>query len=65
MKQQTLAKSFSLEGVGLHTGKTVIIEFEPAEVNHGIRFMRVDMQDQRRLKLKFEGFGYESKDIFR
>ncbi len=46
MKQKTLAKSFSLEGVGLHTGKTVIIEFEPAEVNHGIRFMRVDMQDQ-------------------
>lgn len=46
MKQQTLAQSFSLEGVGLHTGKTVIIEFEPAEVNHGIRFMRVDMQDQ-------------------
>lgn len=46
MKQKTLAKSFSLEGVGLHTGKTVVIEFEPAEVNHGIRFMRVDMQDQ-------------------
>ncbi len=46
MKQKTLAKSFSLEGVGLHTGKSVIIEFEPAEVNHGIRFMRVDMQDQ-------------------
>jgi UDP-3-O-[3-hydroxymyristoyl] N-acetylglucosamine deacetylase/3-hydroxyacyl-[acyl-carrier-protein] dehydratase len=46
MKQKTLARSFSLEGVGLHTGKTVIIEFEPAEVNHGIRFMRVDMQDQ-------------------
>jgi UDP-3-O-[3-hydroxymyristoyl] N-acetylglucosamine deacetylase / 3-hydroxyacyl-[acyl-carrier-protein] dehydratase len=46
MKQKTLAKSFSLEGVGLHTGKTVLIEFEPAEVNHGIRFMRVDMQDQ-------------------
>lgn len=46
MKQKTLAKSFSLEGVGLHTGKTVVIVFEPAEVNHGIRFMRVDMQDQ-------------------
>ncbi len=46
MKQKTLAKSFSLEGVGLHTGKTVIIEFEPAEINHGIKFMRVDMQDQ-------------------
>lgn len=46
MKQKTLARSFSLEGVGLHTGKSVIIEFEPAEVNHGIRFMRVDMEDQ-------------------
>jgi len=46
MKQKTLARSFSLEGVGLHTGKSVIIEFEPAEVNYGIRFMRVDMEDQ-------------------
>ncbi len=46
MKQKTLAKSFSLEGVGLHTGKAVIIEFEPAEINHGIRFMRIDMKDQ-------------------
>src|SRR5688500_4277926 len=46
MKQKTIAKSFRLEGVGLHTGKSVIIEFEPAEINHGIRFMRVDMKDQ-------------------
>ena len=46
MKQKTLAKSFKQEGVGLHTGKSVIIEFEPAEANHGIRFMRVDMKDQ-------------------
>lgn len=46
MKQKTLAQSFRLEGVGLHTGKSVIIEFEPAEINHGIRFMRVDMKDQ-------------------
>jgi UDP-3-O-[3-hydroxymyristoyl] N-acetylglucosamine deacetylase/3-hydroxyacyl-[acyl-carrier-protein] dehydratase len=45
MKQKTLAQSFKLEGVGLHTGKSVIIEFEPAEVNHGIRFMRTDMKD--------------------
>ncbi|MEP6648105.1 MAG: bifunctional UDP-3-O-[3-hydroxymyristoyl] N-acetylglucosamine deacetylase/3-hydroxyacyl-ACP dehydratase, partial [Saprospiraceae bacterium] len=40
------AKSFRQEGVGLHTGKSVIVEFEPAEANHGIRFMRVDMKDQ-------------------
>lgn len=46
MKQKTLARSFKQEGVGLHTGKSVIIEFEPAEINHGIRFVRVDMKDQ-------------------
>jgi len=46
MKQKTIAKSFRKEGVGLHTGKSVIIEFEPAEANHGIRFMRIDMKDQ-------------------
>lgn len=46
MKQRTIVSSFRCEGVGLHTGKSVIIDFEPAEVNHGIRFMRVDMKDQ-------------------
>ncbi len=46
MKQKTLAKSFRLEGVGLHTGKSVTIDFEPAEANHGIRFVRTDMEDQ-------------------
>ncbi len=46
MKQKTLARSFRLEGVGLHTGKSVTIDFEPAEVNHGIRFIRMDMADQ-------------------
>ncbi len=46
MKQKTIAKSFRQEGVGLHTGKSVIVEFEPAEANHGIRFMRVDMKDR-------------------
>jgi len=45
MKQRTLARSFTLEGVGLHTGKSVMVEFEPAEVNQGIRFIRTDMED--------------------
>lgn len=46
MNQRTLARSFSLEGVGLHTGKSVTVGFEPAEVNQGIRFVRSDMPDQ-------------------
>ncbi len=46
MKQHTIAKPFQLEGVGLHSGKSVRVEFEPAEANYGIRFMRSDMKGQ-------------------
>lgn len=45
MKQRTLAKSFHLEGVGLHTGKSVKVDFEPAEPNTGIRFVRTDLPE--------------------
>lgn len=46
MNQRTLARSFTLEGVGLHTGKSVTVKFDPAEVNQGIRFVRSDLPDQ-------------------
>ena len=41
--QQTLRKSFSLNGIGLHTGKKVKIIVEPAKVNNGIKFIRTDL----------------------
>ena len=43
MKQTTIKKSVSLEGVGLHTGQMVTLTFLPAEDNHGIKFQRVDL----------------------
>ncbi len=41
--QQTIKKSFSLSGIGLHSGKKVTITIEPAKVNNGIKFIRTDL----------------------
>lgn len=46
MKQQTLQKSISISGVGLHTGKTVDMTLRPADVGTGFRFQRMDIEDQ-------------------
>ncbi len=42
--QKTVKKPFSLRGVGLHTGNEVTMTFVPAPINHGIRFIRVDLE---------------------
>jgi len=44
VKQKTLAKSFKIEGKGLHTGVNVTMNFLPAPVNHGFKFKRVDLE---------------------
>ena len=46
MKQHTIKSSFSISGVGLHTGKKVKLTFKPAAVNHGYKFKRTDLKDQ-------------------
>ncbi|MEL6988345.1 MAG: bifunctional UDP-3-O-[3-hydroxymyristoyl] N-acetylglucosamine deacetylase/3-hydroxyacyl-ACP dehydratase, partial [Bacteroidota bacterium] len=45
-KQTTLETSFSVKGVGLHTGNFINMSFEPADANHGYRFQRTDLEDQ-------------------
>ena len=45
MKQQTIQKSVSLSGVGLHSGKEVKMTFLPAKANHGVKFQRIDLDD--------------------
>ncbi len=42
-KQQTIKKSVSVTGVGLHTGKDVTLTFHPAPENHGFVFKRSDL----------------------
>lgn len=41
--QQTVRKSYKFEGKGLHTGKVATIVVNPAPVDHGIKFRRVDL----------------------
>lgn len=43
IKQQTIHKSVSLSGVGLHTGAKTTMTFLPAKPNHGIKFQRIDL----------------------
>ena len=44
VKQKTIGKEVSLQGVGLHTGKDVTLTFSPAPVNNGFSFKRVDLE---------------------
>ena len=41
--QQTLKKSYSFEGKGLHTGRVAKMMLKPAPVDTGIRFRRTDI----------------------
>ncbi len=40
--QQTIAKSIFISGIGLHTGKDVELHLQPASVDNGIKFIRID-----------------------
>ena len=40
--QQTIADTIDISGIGLHSGKNVKIKLQPAEVNHGVKFIRTD-----------------------
>ena len=42
-KQRTLKSQFSINGIGLHTGKKVKITIQPAGINNGIQFIRTDL----------------------
>lgn len=44
IKQKTIQKKVSLQGVGLHTGNDVTLIFSPAPVNSGYSFKRMDLE---------------------
>ncbi|MFA7494593.1 MAG: bifunctional UDP-3-O-[3-hydroxymyristoyl] N-acetylglucosamine deacetylase/3-hydroxyacyl-ACP dehydratase, partial [Proteiniphilum sp.] len=46
MKQKTLQNSFTLSGVGLHTGLDIVVTFNPAPVDHGYKIKRIDLENQ-------------------
>ena len=46
MNQRTISNTVSISGVGLHTGQEVNLVFKPAPEGHGVKFKRVDLEDQ-------------------
>lgn len=45
MKQKTIGNSFTIEGIGLHTGLPIKLTLKPATENHGIKIKRNDLPD--------------------
>ena len=43
-RQKTIRQDVSISGTGLHTGQKGTLTFHPAEVNHGIKFRRIDLE---------------------
>ena len=52
--QKTLAKKVSFKGRGLHSGKLATIDILPAEVNKGIVFKRIDLNQNNFIKASYD-----------
>jgi len=46
IRQQTVKGKVTVSGVGLHTGVHTNMTFVPAPPNHGIKFQRIDIENQ-------------------
>ncbi|MCA8938558.1 MAG: UDP-3-O-[3-hydroxymyristoyl] N-acetylglucosamine deacetylase [Planctomycetes bacterium] len=55
--QHTIAKPFTLEGVGLHQGTASSVTIKPAPANAGFMFRRVDLPHQPEVALAIENLG--------
>jgi UDP-3-O-[3-hydroxymyristoyl] N-acetylglucosamine deacetylase len=57
LKQRTLKNSIRATGVGLHTGKKVLMVLRPAPANHGIWFRRNDLDQPVDIPARAESVG--------
>lgn len=57
IKQRTLKNVIRATGVGLHTGKKILLTLRPAQANAGIIFRRVDLDDPVEIEAKPENVG--------
>lgn len=45
-QQQTIKRAVSFSGIGIHTGNKVSMTWKPAPVDHGIKFVRADLESR-------------------
>ncbi|MFI0397959.1 MAG: UDP-3-O-acyl-N-acetylglucosamine deacetylase [Thiolinea sp.] len=57
LKQRTLRTAVSSTGIGLHSGKKVTMYLQPAPVNTGIVFRRIDLPQRPEIRLHPERVG--------
>ncbi|MFO1406481.1 MAG: UDP-3-O-acyl-N-acetylglucosamine deacetylase [Steroidobacteraceae bacterium] len=57
LKQRTLKNAIRATGVGLHTGKKVLMVLRPAPANHGIWFRRTDLDEPVDIPARAENVG--------
>ena len=57
LKQRTLKNTIRATGVGLHTGKKVLMALRPGPVNSGIRFRRMDLDEPAEIAATAENVG--------
>ena len=49
LKQKTIKKEISFNGVGLHSGKIANLKVKPAKPNSGITFIRTDLKEKNQI----------------
>lgn len=54
LNQQTLNRSASFSGIGLHSGNRVNLTILPAPANSGVRFRRVDLEGKPEIEARVE-----------
>ena len=57
LNQQTLNRSASFSGTGLHSGNRVNMTILPAPANSGVRFRRVDLEGKPEIEARVENVG--------
>ena len=54
LQQQTINRTVSFSGLGLHSGNRVTMTFLPAPPNTGVRFRRVDLEGKPEIEARVE-----------
>ena len=52
--QKTISKKIEFKGTGLHSGLESVVKILPADVNRGIVFERIDLEQNNIIKACFE-----------
>lgn len=53
MWQQTLVKTLTFTGIGLHLGRPVTVDIQPAQANFGLRFVRADLPGRPQVRAHY------------